>query len=137
MQYKTGIIDRMRLQGKSYLTIAEQLNMSVSTVKAYCKRHPVSATRCDNKIEIQNDNRSSTCRQCGVEIKQNIHKRERLYCSDSCREKWWKEHLGGKTTDRRCLFICPICGRRFIAYGQRKYCSYKCHGIAMRLKKHE
>lgn len=64
----------LREQGLSYREIANQLGMNLSTVKAHCLRHNIKSHRC---------------LQCGEVVVQNPHKKEKKFCSDKCRMKWW------------------------------------------------
>ena len=67
-EQKQSIIE-MRNFGCGYKEISEQLQMSVNTVKSYCKRH--------NLVRMENHNSSSVrfCLQCGNEIKQEQHRK--------------------------------------------------------------
>ena len=33
------------------------------------------------------------CKCCGVPVQQNLGRKEKKFCSDSCRNKWWNSHL--------------------------------------------
>lgn len=55
--------------------------------------------------------------------------KEKIFCSDSCRMKWWNSHQ--ELVDRKAEydFVRRNCGRLFTAYGnkERKYCSHRCY----------
>ena len=109
-------IGNMRLQGKSAGVIADALGLSVNTVKSYLRRHPDMGC-------------THFCPQCGKPVMQTEGRKEKKFCSDKCRNKWWNAHLD--QVDRRAIreVICANCGRTFSVYGrtERKYCSHACY----------
>ena len=107
-------VEELRQMGYSYKTIAEKLNISVNTVKSYCRR---------------NNLKTSQCAVCGAELTHIPHKKKKKFCSDKCRMKWWREHkhmINRKTKEE---FKCEFCGKTFNAYPKaaRKYCSHECY----------
>ena len=66
---------------------------------------------------------------CGAPVAQNTGRKEKKFCSDKCRNKWWNAHLD--KVDRRVIreVTCAGCGKTFSVYGQaaRKYCSHDCY----------
>ena len=106
-------VEKLKNEGYSFKEISEKLNVSVGTVKSYFARkdqHP-------------------KCNCCGVELTGTV-KRERRFCSDKCRMKWWRDNSDvSRTTVRK---VCPICSRTFISYPSKKqtYCSKQCSGKA-------
>ena len=109
-------IGNMRLQGKSAGAIAAALGLSVNTVKSYLRRHPDMGC-------------THFCPQCGKPVMQAEGRKEKKFCSDKCRNKWWNAHLD--KVDRRVIreVTCAGCGKTFSVYGQaaRKYCSHACY----------
>ena len=109
-------IGNMRLQGKSAGAIAAALGLSVNTVKSYLRRHPDMGC-------------THFCPQCGKPVMQAEGRKEKKFCSDKCRNKWWIAHLD--KVDRRVIreVTCAGCGKTFSVYGQaaRKYCSHACY----------
>ena len=109
-------IDKLRYQGYGYRKIATLLDLPLGRVKSYCYRHPL-------------DLNVKRCLECGKEIQTTPHKRERKFCSDSCRNKWWKDnrHLMKKKTFYK--ITCKNCGCEFESYGNnlRIYCSRSCY----------
>ena len=109
-------IGNMRLQGKSAGVIAAALGLSVNTVKSYLRRHPDMGC-------------THFCPQCGKPVMQAEGRKEKKFCSDKCRNKWWNAHLD--KVDRRVIreVTCAGCGKTFSVYGQaaRKYCSHACY----------
>ena len=110
------VIGNMRLQGKSAGAIAAALGLSVNTVKSYLRRHPDMGC-------------THFCPQCGKPVMQAEGRKEKKFCSDKCRNKWWNAHLD--KVDRRAIreVTCAGCGKTFSVYGQaaRKYCSHACY----------
>lgn len=111
-------IDKMRYDGYSMGEIAMTLNLSRNTVKSYCRRR-----------DIKNSEIIRKCLYCGKPIKQNPGRKEKKFCCDSCRNKWWREHMDRVHRKAIYTFTCACCGRTFTAYGDshRKYCSHACY----------
>ena len=66
------------------------------------------------------------CNCCGKPVAQNPGRKEKKFCSDACRTRWWNSHLDLVKRKAIYHFTCPTCGREFTAYGNahRKYCSH-------------
>ena len=73
------VIGNMRLQGKSAGAIAAALGLSVNTVKSYLRRHPDMGC-------------THFCPQCGKPVMQAEGRKEKKFCSDQCRSRWWNSH---------------------------------------------
>ena len=118
---QNGDIDKLRYQGYGYKKIAQLLAISENTVKSYCRRNPIDKTK-------------KLCLQCGKVIVNTPHKREKKFCSDACRHKWWNSHLELVNRKATYTFTCKHCGIVFESYGNknRKYCSRKCHNESRR-----
>ena len=116
-------IIRLRDRGRTYAEIAETTGIPVSTLKSFFRRN----VRKKEALPVAPD--ADHCRECGKELVQNPKVKRRIFCSRSCREKWWKEHAD--TINRKAVysFTCPCCGAPFTAYGNahRKYCSHACY----------
>lgn len=69
------------------------------------------------------------CLCCGKTIIQYPGRKEKKFCSDSCRNQWWNGHLNLVNRKAMYDFVCPACGKPFTAYGNRnrKYCSQECY----------
>lgn len=98
--------------------IAKILGISDNTVRSFCRRNGLDG-KAKNTI---------ACKQCGKLIKVVPKQKPKKFCSDSCRNAWWKEHLECITKKAVYEFTCASCGRYFTAYGNshRKYCSHGC-----------
>ncbi|WP_085022389.1 RNA polymerase subunit sigma-70 [Anaerovibrio sp. JC8] len=115
---KRQVMD-LREKGYGYIRISNELGISVNTIKSFCRRSLVSKT--DDK---------HYCRCCGKEVEQTKGRKEKKFCSDSCRMKWWNRNLD--KVDRRTYQSksCPNCGSEFTVYGtfsKKKYCSHSCY----------
>lgn len=69
------------------------------------------------------------CLCCGKEVVQPRGRKEKKFCSDKCRNKWWNSNLDKVNRKANYEFICPHCKKLFSAYGNknRKYCSHACY----------
>lgn len=105
----------LRSKGMSFSKIAETVGLSVNTIKSFCSRH-----------------KGQFCLCCGEQITQPPRVRQKKFCSDKCRMKWWNAHI--KDVNRKAMydFICSNCGKPFQAYGNnhRKYCCHRCYILA-------
>lgn len=116
----------MRHRNIGYLRISQELQLSVNTVKTFCHRNGLGGRASDNCKYF--------CRQCGIAVSQNPGRKEKKFCSDTCRMLWWNSH---QETVNRCAyyeFTCIYCGKAFQSYGNshRKYCSRSCANTARR-----
>ena len=104
--------------GEGYGRIAAQLQISINTVKSFCRRHSLAA-RTDGAV----------CEQCVKPIAQNPGRKRKRFCCDACRNKWWNAHLNLVKRKAVYTFTCPACGKEFTVYGNshRKFCSHACY----------
>ena len=120
------MIKVFRDAGIGYSAIAKRMDISVNTIKTFCKRNDLGGDRSklrslDLKIE--------RCDNCGKPVLQNKHRKRKRFCSDLCRNNWWNAHQYQIDRKANYKFICKCCGHVFISYGNanRKYCSSKCY----------
>lgn len=119
------IVSSLRAQGMGYGAIARKVGISENTVKSFCRRNSqkAEAPQQDNK------SREHRCLCCGTPVIQHAGRKEKKFCSDKCRNKWWNAHLD--RVDRRAIreVTCANCSRTFSVYGrtERKYCSHACY----------
>jgi endogenous inhibitor of DNA gyrase (YacG/DUF329 family) len=108
----------LRWDRAGYGQIAVRLNISINTVKSFCRRHNLAV-----KVD------KSVCEQCGKPIMQNPGRKQKRFCSDKCRNKWWNGHLDLVKRKAVYTFTCPNCGKVFKSYGnsQRKFCCHACY----------
>ncbi|MCE5344507.1 MAG: RNA polymerase subunit sigma-70 [Eubacteriales bacterium] len=117
-------ITRLREGGKSYAEIAENLHLSVNTVKSFCLRGGVKTLQA-----LRKEADPSRCMQCHKPIEQQTgHKRKR-FCSDRCRLQWWNQHRAQMNRKSCAEKTCAHCGNAFVSYPheERKYCSHACY----------
>lgn len=125
-QQKTEIAS-LRSRGYGYTKIAQALGLSKNTVKSYCRRSGLSGT--DFKPDDGSEPASSFCLECGTVIRQISGRKEKKFCSDECRHKWWNAHPEKVTRKAFYSYTCARCGKPFTAYGNsgRKYCCHACY----------
>ena len=114
-------IEDLRSQGIGYKKISEMLGLSVNTVKSFCNRKRLGGPT------VQQDQHICPC--CGKPVEQTAHRKQKKFCSDQCRMKWWNSHLDQVNRKANYDFVCPVCRKAFTAYGNsnRKYCSLDCY----------
>jgi len=122
-----SLLVKYRQQGKGCAEIARLLNVSANTVKSFLQRNRVlvealpAASEVPTKPRIQ----KGCCKQCGIQLTQAEHTREKQFCSDKCRMQWWHEHRDrSKMAVER---VCPECRRTFMTNRVQKYCSHECY----------
>ena len=115
-------IRRQRVDGAGYKTIANGMGLSVNTVISHCRRNGLTG-RARKKDGIQG------CKWCGRPVQQTLGRKEKKFCSDECRIKWWNRHHNQPRRNAWYEFTCQCCGKPFRAYGNdhRKYCSHDCY----------
>lgn len=123
-------IANMRKEGYGYIKIARALGLSENTVKSFCRRKKLNG-RTDEAPHTAGPVRDGQhfCRCCGAEVAQIPGRKEKKFCSDRCRNKWWNSHLDQVKRKANYEFICPHCKKRFTVYGNagRKYCCHECY----------
>lgn len=126
---KTQIAD-MRGKGYGYIKIAQMLGLSENTVKSFCRRKKLTR-RTDAVSHVADPVRDGQhfCLCCGAEVAQTLGRKEKKFCSDRCRNKWWNSHLDQVNRKAHYEFECAYCKKPFTAYGNagRKYCSHACY----------
>jgi endogenous inhibitor of DNA gyrase (YacG/DUF329 family) len=124
-------IIKLRADGYGYIRVAQMLGISENTVKSFCRRYNLTgkATVELTKTPILSGERIHLCMSCGVAVKQNPGRKEKKFCSDKCRMKWWNNNLDSVKRKAVYEYICPHCEKSFTVYGNshRKYCSHECY----------
>ena len=122
-------IAEYRKNGYGYKKISQLTGICESTVKTYCQRNGLGGKAREAMPEAAQEITEKTCLCCGKTVIQHPGRKEKKFCSDSCRNKWWNSHLHLAKRKAMYDFICPTCGRSFSAYGNRnrKYCSHECY----------
>lgn len=117
-------IEKMRGGGISYSVIARSLDISVNTVKSYCRRNSLKGA-----TESPEAAADAYCKQCGKPLTQTPGRRKRKFCGDDCRKTYWKENQDKIVRRSAVTLICPVCHKPFSDYAKnnRKYCSPACY----------
>lgn len=110
----------MRKANITYAAIAEELGIPVGTIKTFCRR----ATKEEATTEEK-----GRCKNCGMLLPKSLSPRERVFCSDKCKQAWWNKHRNARKSEKIIKTQCLICGKTFTDYGtnHRKYCSPECY----------
>ena len=121
---RTAIADYRR-NGYGYKKISQLTGVCESSVKTYCRRNGLTGTA----EEAYGRATEKPCLCCDKPVIQYPGRKEKKFCSDSCRNKWWNSHLNLVNRKAMYDFVCPTCGKPFSAYGNRnrKYCSHECY----------
>ena len=69
-------IERMRMDGYGPTRIAHELDLSINTVKSHIRRHP----GMKNAV---------FCLQCGRGVPQTPGRKQKKFCSNTCRSRYW------------------------------------------------
>lgn len=123
-------IIQMRKDGLGYGKIAQELGISRNTIKSFCQRNELTGGASTMpEITITDVLAEKPCLNCGQPVRQNPGRKEKKFCCDACRNKWWNSHLSQVKRKAMYEFVCPACGKPFTAYGNRnrKYCSHECY----------
>ena len=120
-------IRKLRKENCSYSNIASTLGVTLSAVKGYCQRNGLAGVRA--VTEPTPEPSVSCCKNCGKEVIQRPGIKEIKFCSGSCRQAWWNDHLDLVSRKAVYEYTCACCGKPFSAYGNshRKYCSHSCY----------
>ena len=118
----------LRRQGAGYNRIAAFLEISVETVKSYCRRNFEENTikaegSMRNDLPDDKSESFSTCKHCGSPLQQTPGKRERVFCGSACRAAYWRAHPK-KFQFQRCAGCGTLLPMGSIS---RKYCSHACY----------
>ena len=121
-------IGKMRADGASYGMISDELGISINTIKTYCKRHGLGGVKVEMNVPKQ-EKAEHNCQCCGEPLLQVLGRKEKRFCSDKCRYKWWNTHLDKVKRRANYNFVCAYCKKPFVSYGNknRKYCSHECY----------
>lgn len=71
-------IKRMRMDGYGPTRIARELGLSINTVKSHIRRHP----GMKNTV---------FCLQCGRAVPQTPGRKQKKFCSNKCRSRYWND----------------------------------------------
>ena len=123
-------IMKLRKAGRSLTQIANETGISRNTVKTFCRRQGLTGNAETMPDTVFTDSTwEKPCLFCGQPVTQYPGRKEKKFCSDSCRNKYWNTHAGETRRAAMLEYTCPTCGKTFYAYGirNRKYCSHYCY----------
>lgn len=138
--------ERMRAEGCSYNMISQTLGISLSTVKSHIRRRAKKEPQIEvvgkpsaNTVVLRlSDSEPTTppriyCKRCGTTLVNTPGHRQKIFCSKSCQERYWREHRNISLCASLVSCTCPGCGKEILDYKghNRKYCSHQCY-IAVR-----
>lgn len=118
-------ISHLRNAGQSYAQIAKTLDVSINSVKSYCRRNKLG----NDDFDLEKPKECSQCLFCGKSLMHISGKKKKSFCSDVCRMAWWKDN---RNTIKQAAWYetkCGFCRKTFHSYGNRhrKYCSHSCY----------
>lgn len=126
-------IIRLKKSGHSLSAIAQETGISRNTIKTFIRRAGLSETAADKNPETSHGQLPERpCQACGKPVIQYPGKKEKKFCSDSCRMRFWNRCADGANRAGMKAYICLACGATFYAYvnRNRRYCSHECYIIA-------
>lgn len=87
-------IARLRKAGKSVNDIADELKLSRNTVKSFCRRNNLTGPADQMPdITIPDMAEVKPCLHCGKPVVQTPGRKEKKFCNDICRNRFWNSHL--------------------------------------------
>lgn len=114
----------MRAENRTFAEISALLGIPTSTLKSCLKREN-KAEKCE--VETK-QGKTAVCRQCGKPLHLHSGNRMKRFCSERCRQRWWRAHRG-TVTRRASVSSCAHCGKPFKNGGdpKRRYCCQRCY----------
>lgn len=127
-------ITELRQNNICYTAIALITGLSKDSVKSYCRLHNLAGVRAENKMV---NSTVKSCLFCGKKILQNPTRKEKKFCSDKCRMKWWNSNTEFVRRKKLANLVCQYCGQIFTSKNAtQKYCSRKCYAKARKEQSH-
>ena len=116
--------------GRHKKVVMDQLTIdSTNAIKAGMSYGKYMATKKPTAYEPVVVGIKHTCQHCGKEFI-GYTKKVRKFCSDYCRETYYREEKKLAFEPEPTKKICPICGKEFVAESHRnKYCSEFCKKV--------
>jgi len=120
-------VAKYRNDGLAYSEIGRALDVSVNTIKSYCRRNGLTGLKKPLKKTCKE--KTTHCLQCGKTLKQGMPGKPNKFCSEKCRRDWWKENQEQQNGKAYYTIKCNGCGIEFKSYGNRdrKFCSHACY----------
>ena len=145
-------IAALRTKGLVFAEIANKMNLSINSVKSYCRRNDIIPDAATANVSIQEPEHTNeatadippeptyesriTCKLCGETLTNTPGHRQKTFCSVFCQRKYWRQNRPLMQHHTLISVTCPNCGRTFFDYAghKRKYCSHSCY-IAHRYRR--
>ena len=113
-------IIKLRKSGYGYKKIASILNISNNSISSFCRRNNIntSSLACDGY-----------CAYCGMPFSVDKNHKNKRFCSDRCRYKWWNENKEKVNEKKKQKAKCKYCSKEFMKFptSPQKYCSFGCY----------
>ena len=111
-------IIKLKNEGRSYKQISDLTGICVSTIKSLCTRYQTK----QNELVYY-------CKCCGKKLVFTNGKKQKQYCSDTCRMRYWRNNKDKMNIAHTIQVECPVCHRVFTDYEtkKRKYCCWSCY----------
>lgn len=118
-------IIKLRNEGKSYKQISELTGICLSTIKTVCLRYQ---TKQNEQVYY--------CKCCGRKLVFTDGKKQKQYCSDTCRMRYWRNNKDKMNIAHTIQVECPVCSRVFTVYETKKktYCCRECYLRSIRME---
>lgn len=136
-------ITALRIKGLVFAEIAAKLNLSINSVKSYCRRNAIvpdaTVTSVSEPEHIEKPTSDfqpeptyeshTTCKLCGEPLVNTPGHRQKTFCSAFCQRKYWRQNKSLMQHPSFITTTCPNCGQTFSDYAghKRKYCSHSCY----------
>lgn len=122
-------IRMLRSQGMGYRSIAKAMNMTRDNIRRYCQRRGLGGFRLEYEMNVKERMADGRARVfCGAELVKAPTGRPKRFCSDLCRNNYWRAHRTELKKKAAAIYTmqCRYCHETFESYGNktRKYC---CH----------
>ena len=129
-------VARHRNNGIAYSEISQALDVSVNTIKSYCRRNGLADKKEPAKEDFNEKN--THCKKCDKALTKGSRGKPKKFCSEKCRREWWKENQNQQTGKAYYIIKCNGCDVTFESYGNRdrKFCSHACY-IKSRFERRE
>lgn len=114
----------MRVENRTFAEISALLGIPTSTLKSGLKREK----QADSSAMKTGSEGTYVCRQCGQPLLLHAGNRMKRFCSERCRQRWWRANRG-TVTKSSSVSQCAHCGKLFRNGGgsQRRYCCRTCY----------
>jgi len=121
------IILRRRAAGTAYSQIADEVGLSMNTVKSCCRRAGLSESNASK--DTGNEENKDICKQCGKTLIHTEKAKPKKFCCEACRFAYWNTHRDQMNHKAISPVVCVHCGKAFDGYANanRKYCSHNCY----------